>query len=58
MTKEFDPTDQYAQITGLELTEQQLEELGNRQAIMAERNIWPSPNKLPEDIKPQPPESH
>ena len=48
MTREripFDFTDHYAQITGLELTEEQLEEVGVRQAETREEHDLPSEEK-------------
>ena len=48
MTKEripFDFTDHYAQITGLELTEEQLEEVGIKQAKIREEQKVKSEEK-------------
>lgn len=47
----FDFTDAYAQFSGLELTEQQLQELGERQARILATNIPPQPKTV--DIKEQ-----
>lgn len=42
----FDETDLYAQITGIELTQEQLEQLGKLHAQMAEQKIPPTPQPL------------